>query len=562
MRLINTSSLEIEEFHGGNVPKYAILSHTWGAAEALFEQWTSRLSRLRHTRCPGFSKVRAACKRARSDGFGYVWVDTVCINKSSSAELSEAINSMYAWYERSSVCYVYLSDVVSRCGDTTDTLDLVRRSRWFRRGWTLQELLAPTNVEFYTRNWNLLGTKNALAFLISEVTGIEEVCLRKRKRIDEYSIAQRMAWAANRVTTREEDIAYCLMGIFGISMPLLYGEGQKAFVRLQEEIIKSSDDHSILAFDTALSEGTLFAHHPAVFAQSNRIHPNFAHKLTTPFVMTNVGLSITTPLVQTLSPYWFLALLNCVEINTHPTLRRGLVYLPLIGKENKFMRARAPVSLIYKPMDEGSLDSKDDIQDLTTPTETSYLISYFKRVYSVYGTEMDYAMKGFEVENKTHGGFMIAFPRGLASYRLLTAYPSEDLQSDISFFIPTTRPMPRDKDSRSGLCTGRGMIIFERPGKSTGKYIGLYLAGTAMLRDWTCRVVSVPDDFEIERAEDVLEAADEEALHGAWVQHDRCGNTIIQARTRFQTLNGDPCNEAVMVEIVFDGDVFLQERGI
>lgn len=558
MRLINVNTLEVEVFLGGNVPKYAILSHTWGAEEASLQQWTSRVTRLRRMRSPGFAKIRAACRQASRDGLHYMWADTVCIDKSSSAELSEAINSMYVWYEKASVCYVFLADVVARPQGDKDMLDLVRQSRWFTRGWTLQELLAPRAVVFYSKEWTQIGTKNALAVLISGVTGIDEVCLQKMKRVEEYSIAQRMAWAANRVTTREEDIAYCLLGIFGINMPLLYGEGQKAFRRLQEEIIKVSDDHSILVFDTDLSEGTLFAHHPSVFTRGRRIHPNFAHRLTAPFSMTNAGLSITTPLIQTLSPYWVLALLNCVEIDSRRNMRRSLIYLPLFGKDNRFMRARTPVNIICKTLNEATSGTTGtEIQDLISQAETSYYISYFNRVYSVYGTEMDTAMKGFEVgaDVAAPAGFMITFPRGLAGYRLRAAYPHGSLRPDISFFIlkaPWSGNHPNDP-------TGRGIIVFEQERAMSSRFVGIYLAADPGMETWMCRVVDIPDEFEPQHAEKLVVDIDKSG-ELPWVRYHHSGNAIVEANTRFKTLQGDPCAETVMVEIVFDVDALLQER--
>ncbi len=301
MRLINVKTLEIEEFSGSKIPDYAILSHTWGGAEASFSDWTKWWTRLRKLGLRSksrFSKIISTCKLALQDGIPYAWVDTVCIDKSSSAELSEAINSMFAYYEKAQVCYIYLSDVTLHPDDQVDVLGLMQRSRWFTRGWTLQELIAPTHAVFYSREWESLGTKRAIAALISNVTGIDEACLCNRQRLSEYSIAQRMSWAANRSTTRDEDLSYSLLGIFGITLPLLYGEGSRAFRRLQEEIIRVSDDHSILAFDTNLSEETIFAHHPVVFSDGNRIHPYSTPKITAPFSMTNAGLSLTTPLSQ------------------------------------------------------------------------------------------------------------------------------------------------------------------------------------------------------------------------------------------------------------------------
>lgn len=363
MRLINTKSLEIQEFGPLNTPKYAILSHTWGEDEATFAQWCSRLARLRKGRRSGFTKIHATCRQARRDGLSYVWIDTVCIDKTSSAELSEAINSMFDWYERAEICYVYLADIPSEPPAGVDLLELMGSSRWFSRGWTLQELIAPENVVFYSQSWRSLGTKKALARFISDVTGIDQICIRNRaeKPLRKYSIAQRMSWAADRATTRPEDMAYCLLGLFGINIPLLYGEGRRAFIRLQEEIIRTSDDHSVLAFDTALSHNSLLADHPDIFRGMGNLHPSLSSRITPPFAITNAGLSIKTPLIQTLSPHWVLAVLNCVEIGPWPgarknnkatTQNRCQICLPLLGKDGVYMRAREPICIIRRNLSE------------------------------------------------------------------------------------------------------------------------------------------------------------------------------------------------------------------
>lgn len=191
--------------------------------------------------------MKNTCHRALQDGFQYVWIDTCCIDKSSSAELSEAINSMFRWYQESKICYAFLSDVA-------DGRTLFHESRWFSRGWTLQELIAPKRVVFLNQNWEPLGDREELADEITVATGIERHILARpdcnvQDMLRSFSVAQRMRWASKRVTTRAEDIAYCLMGLFDVNMPPLYGEGAyKAFERLQEAIISETADHSILAF--------------------------------------------------------------------------------------------------------------------------------------------------------------------------------------------------------------------------------------------------------------------------------------------------------------------------
>jgi hypothetical protein len=144
---------------------------------------------------------------------------------------------MYRFYERAAICYAYLRDV------SVDTLDeTFVKSEWFTRGWTLQELLSPSNLEFYDCDWNLLGTKQTLSHLVSAATGIQEDVLIGQRQLRECSVAQRMSWAAGRVTSRLEDRAYSLLGIFDVNLTMLYGEGSKSFLRLQEEILKTLDD--------------------------------------------------------------------------------------------------------------------------------------------------------------------------------------------------------------------------------------------------------------------------------------------------------------------------------
>ncbi|KAH6623451.1 heterokaryon incompatibility protein-domain-containing protein [Chaetomium tenue] len=324
MRLLNTSTLRLESFFDPYVPRYAILSHTWEDEEVLFED-------IRDAREPlpvhkkGFTKVQGSCRQARQDGFGYIWIDSCCIDKSSSAELSEAINSMFQWYHKSRRRYAYLVDINAPAGERSVSF---RQSRWFTRGWTLQELIAPRDVRFYDHNWSFLGIRQTsgdnpgtledMADEISNATTIpvnllrwyrsspwhsdsdsddsavldashppappteEEVTSQLTKALRVFSVAQKMSWAAKRRTTRLEDEAYCLLGLFDVNMPMLYGEGDRAFFRLQQEILKVSDDQSILAFDHRSGYGgrgfpeegiTLLADSPKYFVDSQFERP-------------------------------------------------------------------------------------------------------------------------------------------------------------------------------------------------------------------------------------------------------------------------------------------------
>ena len=177
----------------------------------------------------------------------------MCIDKTSSAELSEAINSLYAWYEQSRECYVFLDDV--------NTYNEFRDSRWFTRGWTLQELLAPSSVLFYSGDGPFLGSRSDLAMKIAKATGIQSHYILKEQTLTQASVAQRMCWASARQTTRLEDIAYSLLGIFQVNMPLLYGEGSKAFIRLQLAIIETSDDDSVFAWGLKSASSKLSLDH-------------------------------------------------------------------------------------------------------------------------------------------------------------------------------------------------------------------------------------------------------------------------------------------------------------
>ncbi|KAH6900806.1 heterokaryon incompatibility protein-domain-containing protein [Thelonectria olida] len=207
-------------------PPYAILSHTWGIEEVTLKDLEAGDWKDRQDKREGHEKITGCCAAAAAEGFGYAWIDTCCIDKTSSAELSEAINSMFRWYHESAICYAYLRDVDSAQDPNSPDSDF-SKSRWFTRGWTLQELLAPTEIVFLGRDWGEIGTKNTLQGAITKITRISSAALEDRS-FTNYSVAQKMSWAAGRCTTRPEDEAYCLLGLFDVNMPLLYGEGQGA----------------------------------------------------------------------------------------------------------------------------------------------------------------------------------------------------------------------------------------------------------------------------------------------------------------------------------------------
>ncbi|PNY24668.1 Uncharacterized protein TCAP_05390 [Tolypocladium capitatum] len=310
MRLLNTTSLQLEVFLG-EMPDYAILSHRWEDEEVTFEDMASTGNAKQ---MKGFAKIESSACRARKDGYEYIWIDTCCIDKSSSAELSEAINSMFHWYRSSERCLVYLADVSS--------LSELHESRWFKRGWTLQELIAPRDVHFLSKDWEFLGDKLTLRDQLQSITAIARDVLLGAD-LSTIPACSKMSWASKRATTRPEDVAYCLMGLFNVNMPLLYGEGaEKAFRRLQEEFIRQSDDESIFAWTADPDEVDgkpywgLLATSPAYFRRSGGYTiPRFkAYRQGRPTEITNNGLRISLivqPLEEGSVRTLYLAALNC-----------------------------------------------------------------------------------------------------------------------------------------------------------------------------------------------------------------------------------------------------------
>ncbi|OTA98132.1 hypothetical protein M426DRAFT_123183 [Hypoxylon sp. CI-4A] len=322
----NHQDLHLEEFVK-DVPPYAILSHTWDREEVTFNDMNS-IEKAKSKE--GFKKIEATCRVALEHNLDYAWVDTCCIDKSSSAELSEAINSMFSWYKGAAICLVWLCDFTSfpnemladiiksfnarealeaqeekyykdpppLSGAEIDLRNTVRKGlgncKWFSRGWTLQELIASKQIDFYDKDWNCFGSKDQLASVLAWITSVDTGVL-KGKSLDGILVGRRMSWAANRTTTRVEDIAYCLLGIFDINMPLLYGEGKKAFIRLQEEIIRSSHDLSIFAWKADLSDTRRFrglmANSPSEFKGCQKlVKPTFEWNNGGEYGLTSRGL--------------------------------------------------------------------------------------------------------------------------------------------------------------------------------------------------------------------------------------------------------------------------------
>lgn len=361
MRLLDATTNHLVICDDNQLPTYAILSHTWGLPvdEVCFQdvQAATPASRadpssLNWELKSGWVKIQRACAQALKHGYQYLWVDTCCIDKSSSAELQEGINSMFRWYESAAVCFAYLSDVASDCNpEARDSA--FRKSRWFTRGWTLQELLAPQTVIFFDRDWNQLGDKVSFSVIIEEISGIEARYIgvdsyashsfdeSAYERLSEASVAQRMSWMSGRETTRREDMAYCLLGIFDIHMPMLYGEGDKAFARLQEEIMKASDDTTLLSWGYKfpgyghIEADSILAPNPASFGNCHDLVPSELFGFPRPsFSMTQRGLVFSMPVKRDQNHERIIyAILACGHSRTllAPGNRQHLLALPLVS---------------------------------------------------------------------------------------------------------------------------------------------------------------------------------------------------------------------------------------
>lgn len=348
--------------------RYAILSHTWDSEEITFQDIMS--GQPLETR-PGYPKFDGAIKLAAIHGYKLVWIDNCCIDKSSSAELSEAINSMFQWYRQASVCYVYLSDVVAgpshhqhTCDEETDEevisnftrpecpREQLSQCRWLRRCWTLQELIAPAEVEFYSGEWWFIGEKHAPDWLdvLVEETRISEAALTSTDGYKLASVAQKMSWAADRNATRAEDIAYSLFGLFEVNMAPLYGEGsQSAFRRLQEEIIRKGVDDSILAWDPTTPLPTSFGGSQSALAPSPRCFRDKGHIVyglsdtvihMDPLSVTQWGLSLSVPIRLSVDGD-VIAILSCRSTNNMARLI-GIKLIPTLFTAHATTTAHLP----------------------------------------------------------------------------------------------------------------------------------------------------------------------------------------------------------------------------
>jgi len=516
MRLIHTTTYAIAEFFGDAIPRYAILSHTWEDGEVSYQDWLGAPSQKEIRARAGYHKIIQACQQAFAFNCDWIWVDTSCIDKTNNTELTEALNSMYHWYGSAGVCLAYLADVpTSPCQSNTAGGKSFRGSRWFTRGWTLQELIAPKEVVFFSGTWDFIGSRVTRSAEIQDATGIDPICFETAAPVNlaQFSVATRMSWASGRTTTRVEDAAYCLLGIFGVSMPLLYGEGDRAFLRLQDAVLGREPDLSILAWSDSggyvlerklyfPSLCLIFAQKPSAFASASgftydhTLDPN-PEELKDPYgisYMTNLGLRLSIRLIETLCPSFVLGVFPTCHPAGDPSTA---VWAPLFRSPKAghrrplWVRSRWPASTLL------IRSSYLLAEDASKPHVLNEVFIEAHEVPSVPDTP---AVNPAETANSLLSNptislgagraseshlpvVLVAFPTGAEPYTLAkTSNPSYRPQSDCAF--PLTRG-----NGWSGYFA-RGYLIFKSPGKDD---ICLFFVvqldekTLAPLR-WTCRV--------------------------------------------------------------------------
>lgn len=427
MWLLDTALQQLEYFQGNQIPpSYAILSHRWQGEEVTFEDIQDQADSytLKH----GWSKVLMTCQLARTNGIDYVWIDSCCIDKRSSAELSEAINSMYEWYARATVCYTYLFDVY----DASD-IEQFCDSSWFTRSWTLQELLAPTEVYFYTAEWTRIGSKSDMSKSIHVTTGIPVSALEFYDS-SQYSIAIRMSWAAKRQATRIEDVAYSLLGIFDINMPLLYGEGSKAFQRLQEAIMSESNDLSLFLWHGwSCPKFGMLAASPSAFPGGTRIQ-NTPLKLSRGYTFNNAGLSIelkVQPLFRQADGLGvYAAYLHDPHDMSLPTLTKPRIYLRRDERLGQYYRVSiGGRGWDIQEEDESVLSpsrlcrlliQKDHIAECGSPLLTQFVIWNCPPGVQTYAMDShmshEWVLQDERIENHIHIQSFPRYPCGIIGY--------------------------------------------------------------------------------------------------------------------------------------------------
>jgi hypothetical protein len=581
MRLINVKTLELEEFFDIHVPPYAILSHTWSDGEVSLQDWADRKNRRFK---PGYGKLIGACRQAEIDELQYLWADTNCIDKASSAELSEAVNSMFKWYKRAHVCYAYLSDVpFAELADCKAPQSRFRAAKWFTRGWTLQELIAPPVVRFFAQDWRELGTKAQLALTIAEETGIGLWCLLRGKAaqlnpLRRYSVAQRLSWASRRSTT------------------LVYGEGSESFTRLLEEIIRKYSDQSIFA--SQLRYVDFLPRSPKDFCNSQYIIVMNSRRLEGlyspinqpyPFQMTNIGLVITLPLIPTLSPDVVFGALDCWDADSEAdqTSRNiSRVWIPLKRKGprqvSQFTRLLWPhgfltVRLIQRvkesefagtKMADESGSTSDDVAkpDFIDPVSPDMNVNILiKKPFATSITVPPWQpLRG-------RSPFLVCFPRGTENYCLFNIFPrlnsaGEELNAETVPTLPLVFPS-RGVRAGGDMEVHKVLIVFRRRGTQPSKFIAVCLAnitrasiGDEVAGDFTPVCKLLPDwapgkEFDLQN----VDVGNQSIVDGGDVLVT-VQKTPCTAESRVMARGRSP-RSAVLTQVVFDYAAMLRHIG-
>lgn len=457
----------------GIAPPYAILSHTWQEEEVTFQDVIAGQG----TRKKGWKKIELCCRQAVEDGLAFVWIDTCCIDKNSSAELSEAINSMFAWYRHARCCYAYLEDVYDALESGEYGEQPFARSRWFTRGWTLQELIAPKAVHFFDSEWTNIGSRDVLAKQISQITDIDLDLLQHQRELYSYSIAQRFSWAAKRKTTRLEDQAYSLLGIFHVNMPLLYGEGSKALRRLQEQILQSTSDLSILAWDdTGYAPNEVLAAEVEDFGGCQDIVLGGSDDITAMFqrrITANNGIySLTTRVLNTMNDAGtenkLVALLDCRHAADITTVI-GLCLTPLSMSPEEAIHTSGTIHCRVGWGDFSKYQrivSVDLIQAATSQSVEARKIvvnANFSRELAVRSGSRDW----------THIWVRFADPQQSSDWSTVSAWPEQYWNTTSRTFDvrkarseKTLEPVAGTKQSRWGLPVAGSIVLTHRTSKS------------------------------------------------------------------------------------------------
>jgi hypothetical protein len=555
MHLLNTATLQVETYLDDDIPPYAILSHTWGYHEVTFAD----LARIDEevSAMPGWAKVRDCCSVAIAEGFRYTWIDTCCIDKRSSAEMQEAMNSVFRWYANAEVCYVYLEDILG--GNTHN----IYETRWMRRGWTLMELVAPKEIVFLDKNWNRIGTKLSLTPVLAGITGIPEPALFRMApaSLSRYSIAERMSWAAMRETTRPEDRAYSLIGLFNITMPILYGEGEKAFLRLQNEIIKQTTDQSFLAWGLPRGRNVfgmprllpVLARSPADFQKDDGtsriiVVPEpwspFNHRL----INSNIGLNLWLPLVNTLGSRLVFAVLNCRC--KHGSMSTSAIWIPLWKAESEmYHRIMFPSASLYVEQTASDHLMQSSGICLADPPDG------FERLADFNGN-LERLSEGVE----TKVGVLVTFPIGMQSFENTVSYPPHGRNPLGLFWLKA-----------QGDGYHQGLLVFDLKNGAKNKRVGIMFAvanSTAHRRQsWTCRILtSLDDTITVESLASSCNAAltgicNEDAVSrlppsfepAIWRENDQVGPTIVRlGPTIFLLPEVETGIQVLMARVVLD----------